>query len=233
MTLRVTFLSLQAPLSFLLPHNLYQWLWPSNPPALAYVYEHLLMLMSFSMLSMNASSRWWHAASTLKSAELFQLGVFMSGRNEEPTQRRMGWWALSLHYRYASFELTYLKLGIERWTDSIRWGPSRVKDVSTNHDLATISSFYRILSGVLILSWKERLACQFGTYDIGFGLLNVRPINHPKTTKVFNWSSGGVYRRQAVYRPRLTKQTYSVYVKTPKGRRKWHLSTNYNFTITR
>jgi len=83
-------------------------------------------------------------------------------------------------------------LGIERWTDGKRWGPSRVRDeflfyqekdpepidVDMNSDSdTTLGSSNRLQSGP---------------------------------------------RNQSV-RSSLVKQTYSVFVETPRGRRKWHL----------
>jgi hypothetical protein len=72
-------------------------------------------------------------------------------------------------------------LGIERWTDSIQWGPSRVKDE--------------------FLFYHERR--ESGP--------------DPDLT------SDSDTTMRAGNRPRLTKQTYSVYLNTPQGRRKWHL----------
>ncbi|KAF9040152.1 Gti1/Pac2 family-domain-containing protein, partial [Panaeolus papilionaceus] len=69
-------------------------------------------------------------------------------------------------------------LGIERWTDSIQWGPSRVRDE--------------------FLYYRERRS---------------------PTAHEFDQLSDSAYP----YRPPLVKQTYSVYVNTPNGRRKWHL----------
>lgn len=80
-------------------------------------------------------------------------------------------------------------LGIERWTDGIKWGPSRVRDdfllyneKDVDYDLETCSEADRYLrsqspSG---RTWGD-------------------PADH------------------------LVKQTYSVFVETPRGRRKWHM----------
>ncbi|TFK25200.1 hypothetical protein FA15DRAFT_703903 [Coprinopsis marcescibilis] len=77
--------------------------------------------------------------------------------------------------------------GIERWTDSIRWGPSRVKDE--------------------FLFYHEKEAS--GT-DIN--------IPHSK------FPPSSIHRYPASFqRVPLIKQTFSVYVSTPRGRRKWHL----------
>ncbi|PFH49751.1 hypothetical protein AMATHDRAFT_62499 [Amanita thiersii Skay4041] len=84
-------------------------------------------------------------------------------------------------------------LGIERWTDSRRWGPSRVKDE--------------------FLYYHEREATD------------------PDVISDSDASGQGSIRN-------LIKQTYSVFVETPRGRRKWHLiayfteaSRNYLRTI--
>ncbi|KAF8902900.1 Gti1/Pac2 family-domain-containing protein [Gymnopilus junonius] len=69
-------------------------------------------------------------------------------------------------------------LGIERWTDSIQWGPSRVRDE--------------------FLFYQERRPMQADSVDTA--------------------SSDSDTTRQT-----LIKQTYSVFVATPYGRRKWHL----------
>jgi len=71
-------------------------------------------------------------------------------------------------------------LGIERWTDSIRWGPSRTKDE--------------------FLFYHEKQS---------------------RDADVISDSSDMPYRRP------LVKQTYSVYLETSTGRRKWHLIAYY------
>ncbi|KIY44587.1 hypothetical protein FISHEDRAFT_67466 [Fistulina hepatica ATCC 64428] len=70
-------------------------------------------------------------------------------------------------------------LGIERWTDSIRWGPSRVRDE--------------------FLFYHEK---DMDQYDADV------MTETPQTPTRF---------------PSLIKQTYSVFVDTSRGRRKWHL----------
>lgn len=75
-------------------------------------------------------------------------------------------------------------LGIERWTDSIRWGPSRVRDE------------------FLFYHEKEPTAADL-------------EINSDSDTTVQS--------RQGCRREILIKQTYSVFVDTVRGRRKWHL----------
>ncbi|KAI0049962.1 hypothetical protein FA95DRAFT_1581455 [Auriscalpium vulgare] len=77
-------------------------------------------------------------------------------------------------------------LGIERWTDGIRWGPSRVKDE--------------------FLFYNER------ELDMELDV-----IGHPFSLHL---PPGSYYGRP---RERLVKQTYSVFIDTPRGRRKWHL----------
>ncbi|KAF8895743.1 Gti1/Pac2 family-domain-containing protein [Gymnopilus junonius] len=68
-------------------------------------------------------------------------------------------------------------VGIERWTDGIRWGPSRVRE--------------------------------------GFLFYHEKP---SQQLYVDNMSPSYDASRSI-----LTKQTYTVYVDTPRGRRKWHL----------
>ncbi|KAF8198064.1 Gti1/Pac2 family-domain-containing protein [Pholiota molesta] len=79
-------------------------------------------------------------------------------------------------------------MGIERWTDSIQWGPSRVRDE--------------------FLFYAEKRETQ-GEGD--------------QTTS--DSSETTTHRRRGYFRQRLTKQTYSVFVETPRGRRKWHMNT--------
>ncbi|KAJ7049719.1 Gti1/Pac2 family-domain-containing protein [Mycena amicta] len=80
--------------------------------------------------------------------------------------------------RGATAELT--GVGIERWTDGIRWGPSRVRE--------------------------------------GFLFYHEKPTTH----YVF---PGGLYpsHRQHASHELLIKQTYTAFVDTPRGQRKWHL----------
>ncbi|KAF9218789.1 hypothetical protein BS17DRAFT_719613 [Gyrodon lividus] len=80
-------------------------------------------------------------------------------------------------------------LGIERWTDGNRWGPSRVRD--------------------------EFLFYQEKDPD-------------PDLNSDSDTTLGSGYRLQNGHRHEpvrscLVKQTYSVYVDTSRGRRKWHL----------
>ncbi|KAF5344001.1 hypothetical protein D9758_012880 [Tetrapyrgos nigripes] len=73
-------------------------------------------------------------------------------------------------------------VGIERWTDGIRWGPSRVRE------------------GFLFYHEKQ-------------------DHHHP-----FSDSSYDSYNsRHGASRSILIKQTYTVFVDTPRGTRKWHL----------
>ncbi|KAJ3719041.1 Gti1/Pac2 family-domain-containing protein [Lentinula guzmanii] len=78
-------------------------------------------------------------------------------------------------------------LGIERWTDSIRWGPSRVKDE------------------FLFYHEKEPDAA-----DLDLASDSSGPVISQHYSRGF-------------YRENLIKQTYSVFVETSRGRRKWHL----------
>ncbi|GLB37789.1 putative gti1/Pac2 family protein [Lyophyllum shimeji] len=77
-------------------------------------------------------------------------------------------------------------LGIERWTDSIRWGPSRVRDE--------------------FLYYHER-----------------EPTPIDKDSSSSDSASSSPSRARGSRRGNLIKQTYSVFVETCRGRRKWHL----------
>jgi len=79
-------------------------------------------------------------------------------------------------------------LGIERWTDSIHWGPSRVRDE--------------------FLFYQEK---DHSSKDMDLGSDSDRT-TPPRTV-----------RTQGFSRESLIKQTYSVFVETIRGRRKWHL----------
>ncbi|KAF5355447.1 hypothetical protein D9758_006391 [Tetrapyrgos nigripes] len=79
-------------------------------------------------------------------------------------------------------------LGIERWTDSIRWGPSRVKDE------------------FLFYHEKEPEPAE----------IELTASDSDGTASPHTYSRG-------LYRENLVKQTYSVFVDTRRGRRKWHL----------
>ncbi|KAK1222769.1 hypothetical protein PQX77_014378 [Marasmius sp. AFHP31] len=80
-------------------------------------------------------------------------------------------------------------LGIERWTDSIRWGPSRVKDdFLFYHEKEPEPTELELLNGAK-------------SHSVGRGC----------------------------FRENLIKQTYSVYVETPRGRRKWHLIAYFTY----
>ncbi|KAF8893506.1 Gti1/Pac2 family-domain-containing protein [Infundibulicybe gibba] len=72
-------------------------------------------------------------------------------------------------------------VGIERWTDGIRWGPSRVRE------------------GFLFYHEKHESqhAYSDGVYDSDSPSVNTAAV--------------------------LIKQTYTVFVDTPRGQRKWHL----------
>jgi hypothetical protein len=78
-------------------------------------------------------------------------------------------------------------LGIERWTDGIRWGPSRVRDE--------------------FLFYHEK---------------DPAPVEDVASdSDASAHSQAGPSR--GFLRNNLIKQTYSVFVDTPSGRRKWHL----------
>jgi hypothetical protein len=84
-------------------------------------------------------------------------------------------------------------LGIERWTDGIRWGPSRVRDE--------------------FLFYHEKDAAP--TEDIA-------------SDSDSSQSHAGPSHSRGLLRDNLIKQTYSVFVDTPRGRRKWHLSKAFS-----
>ncbi|ESK90884.1 hypothetical protein Moror_16470 [Moniliophthora roreri MCA 2997] len=69
-------------------------------------------------------------------------------------------------------------VGIERWTDGIRWGPSRVRE--------------------------------------GFLFYHAKGDHH-------SLYSDSAYNLRDTTRSILIKQTYTVFVDTPRGQRKWHL----------
>jgi len=79
-------------------------------------------------------------------------------------------------------------LGIERWTDSIRWGPSRVRDE--------------------FLYYNER---------------EPTPIDREPQSDSAVTSPLRSTQPHGINRGNLIKQTYSVFVETCRGRRKWHL----------
>jgi len=87
-----------------------------------------------------------------------------------------------------------LQLGIERWTDGIRWSASRVRDE--------------------FLLYHERdtgVDIDYGDMD-GYGNMDGSASSQLADMRASN---------------RLVKQTYSVFVNTSQGRRKWHLTAYY------
>ncbi|KAG9309225.1 Gti1/Pac2 family-domain-containing protein [Chiua virens] len=83
-------------------------------------------------------------------------------------------------------------LGIERWTDGKRWGPSRVRDE--------------------FLFYQEK---DPDPVDV--------EVNSDSDTTLGSGSRPRNNTRPEPARSPLVKQTYSVYVDTSRGRRKWHL----------
>ncbi|KAJ7141241.1 Gti1/Pac2 family-domain-containing protein [Mycena epipterygia] len=79
-------------------------------------------------------------------------------------------------------------LGIERWTDSIRWGPSRVREE--------------------FLFYHEKDPDPIDI-DLGYDSETASPLGYGPS--------------HVLVRENLIKQTYSVFVETANGRRKWHL----------
>ncbi|KZT29171.1 hypothetical protein NEOLEDRAFT_1056907 [Neolentinus lepideus HHB14362 ss-1] len=77
-------------------------------------------------------------------------------------------------------------LGIERWTDGIKWGPSRVRDD--------------------FLLYNEK--------DVDYDLDMCSEADRSQSPSGRTWGNPADH---------LVKQTYSVFVETPRGRRKWHM----------
>lgn len=93
-------------------------------------------------------------------------------------------------------------MGIERWTDSISWGPSRAKDVSS---FLLISLLYLVNQSL---------------FKQDFLLYQEKPT--PRHIEVDSDSSEDT----DPYRDNLVKQTYSANVHMSNGEKvKWHLST--------
>ncbi|KAK0505084.1 hypothetical protein EDD18DRAFT_324447 [Armillaria luteobubalina] len=94
-------------------------------------------------------------------------------------------------------------LGIERFTEGRHWSPSRVRDVSIC-PTAPIPLLSRFCSrtGQEFLFYHEKYVAPDSTSDAAG--------NQPPR----GWD-------------RLVKQTYSVWVQTQNGRRKWHLTSYY------
>ncbi|KAJ8596581.1 hypothetical protein M405DRAFT_781353 [Rhizopogon salebrosus TDB-379] len=83
-------------------------------------------------------------------------------------------------------------LGIERWTDGKRWGPSRVRDE--------------------FLFYQEK---DPEPVDVD--------LNSDSDTTIGSSPLAQSGAHNEYVRVSLVKQTYSVFVETPRGRRKWHL----------
>ena len=107
-------------------------------------------------------------------------------------------------------------LGIERFTEGRRWSPSRVRDVcgfpSFDYSLLTTSQEF--------LFYYEKY-CPTSP-DIGPGsVLLLLDIFGLYLTAI---TGRAVAEKQTRDWDPLVKQTYSVWIETDKGRRKWHLS---------
>ncbi|PPQ80926.1 hypothetical protein CVT26_014959 [Gymnopilus dilepis] len=108
-------------------------------------------------------------------------------------------------------------LGMERWTDGMGWGPSRVrdeflfyhqKDSDTNDDLLNP-----------VTPWAQMMSDRFATNRRS----SIRLNNRPFSTDAHVLSEA----------ERLIKQTYSVHVSLPGDRsrgivRKWHLTAYFS-----
>lgn len=96
-------------------------------------------------------------------------------------------------------------LGIERWTDGLRWGPSRVRDVGVFPAHSTLLFLMRFLKGCALshTAFSRVRSCPSSSKFLYY---------QEKYTKAEGHNI-------------LTKQTYSAWVDLPSGPRKWHLST--------
>ncbi|KAL0576345.1 hypothetical protein V5O48_005643 [Marasmius crinis-equi] len=94
-------------------------------------------------------------------------------------------------------------LGIERFTEGRRWSPSRVRDVG--HHLVTVADD-------ALTSFLKEFLFYYEKYspDPGQSSNNSGEKQHPPR----DWDP-------------LVKQTYSVWVETEKGKRKWHLTAYF------
>ncbi|KAF9050054.1 hypothetical protein BJ165DRAFT_1525344 [Panaeolus papilionaceus] len=132
-------------------------------------------------------------------------------------------------------------LGIERWTDSISWGPSRVRDGILHMVTRRLDADERAaLRSGCVYAWEER-----GPHS------EITGLGIERFTEGRRWSPSRVRDEFLFYYekyspppdasnlgnpserqpPRdwdpLVKQTYSVWVETEKGRRKWHLTAYF------
>ncbi|KAH6914423.1 Gti1/Pac2 family-domain-containing protein [Coprinopsis sp. MPI-PUGE-AT-0042] len=89
-------------------------------------------------------------------------------------------------------------VGIERWTDGIRWGPSRVREG--------------------FLFYHEKSQQSYSDHLYGGEKLCV-----PNSSELSNIHPDSGMLRPQNPRTVLIKQTYTVFVDTPRGQRKWHL----------
>jgi hypothetical protein len=110
-------------------------------------------------------------------------------------------------------------LGIERFTEGRRWSPSRVRDVCRfNIPFVTRHSTFSNRSRNFYFITKSTRLHQRVT----------RQGSPPSALLIFLLLSLGISGSSQKQPPRdwdpLVKQTYSVWVDTEKGRRKWHLS---------
>lgn len=105
-------------------------------------------------------------------------------------------------------------LGIERFTEGRRWSPSRVRDVCL---------YPHVSPSELTNTPLHRSSC--------FTMKSTLPLPTLQPRRCSPGHRVGIYRCSPMF-PRhpprdwdpLVKQTYSVWVETEKGRRKWHLS---------
>lgn len=110
-------------------------------------------------------------------------------------------------------------LGIERFTEGRRWSASRVRDVCPLFSSTLVD----------IVEFSHRNFCS--TMKSSSLLTTIIGESGGRSCQVLTHalhSSGGGGATPVDWE-QLVKQTYSVWVDTEKGKRKWHLSTPTNF----
>ncbi|KAJ7162096.1 Gti1/Pac2 family-domain-containing protein [Mycena filopes] len=111
-------------------------------------------------------------------------------------------------------------LGIERWTDSIRWGPSRVRDEFLSYHERDPEPIDIDLGYDSDAPWVAFLQC-LTPLPLPL-LLTPLPVPSP-VVRIRSSPLGYTPAAHIPWRENLIKQTYSVFVETTSGRRKWHL----------
>ncbi|EPQ53642.1 hypothetical protein GLOTRDRAFT_28657, partial [Gloeophyllum trabeum ATCC 11539] len=103
-------------------------------------------------------------------------------------------------------------LGMERWTDGMSWGPSRVRDVRPGFLVASLGILINREQEFLYYTQKERDPSASGANSSSHAFGGPRSSRRPE---------------------HLMKQTYSVHVFLPQDRaqgvmRKWHLTAYFS-----